>query len=386
MDVSASCVFICASATAAGFAAGLFARRRATRSAGPPPPVAQESGARFEELVASLTVGVIIVDRRGAITNLNPAASVLFGLGNKSFVGRAVIEAVPSFEIDRRVREALKGNPSRGSVELKGVPQSRMLAVTAIPLAYPSGALLIASDETQLFDLEGSRREFIGNLSHELRTPLSSVKLMVETLLDNDGDKTVRDMFLPRVHDEIDRMVQLVEDLLELARADSGWVKLRFDRIDLSTLARSIIKPFEIRAAQQNVSLSFDGESLEIESDAERIAQVVVNLVDNALRHTPAGGSVRVSVRASGTDACLIVSDTGEGIPFNDLPYIFDRFYVVERSRARTTSGTGLGLSIVKQIVEAHGGGVTVESDFGFGTTFTCRFPVASPQLAELLR
>jgi two-component system phosphate regulon sensor histidine kinase PhoR len=386
MDFAAPCVAACAFAASAGVAAGLFLRKRGETRERTALPEAVERSSSFDELLASITVGVIMVDERGWITSINPAASVIFGLGSKSFVGRAVIEAIPSFEIDRRVREALKGNPSRGTVELKSAPNSRMLAVTAIPFESPRGAMLAASDETRVHELEASRRDFIANLSHELRTPLSSVKLMVETLLENDGDRDVRAMFLPRVHDEVDRMVQLVHDLLELARADTGWMKLRRDRVDLVALARAIIVPFEIRAAQQDVHLICEGTTVTIDSDAERLAQVIVNLVDNALRHTPRGGTVRVSVRGEKQDACLVVSDTGEGIPYNDLPHIFDRFYVVERSRARAASGTGLGLSIVKQIVEAHGGDVSVESDFGFGTTFTCRFPLTTPQYAELLR
>ena len=301
-------------------------------------------------------------------------------------LGRAVIEAIPSFEIDRRVAAAVQGNPSRGPVELKGVPLSRRLSVTAVPLDDGDGALLIASDETLLHDMESSRRDFIANLSHELRTPLSSVKLMIETLIENDGDRGVRRMFLPRVNDEVDRMVRLVHDLLELARADAGWISLRREHVDLCELASSILQPFEERARQAGVQLRFEGVPAPVESDPERLAQVVVNLVDNALRHTPPGGSVTVAVRRSGQEASLVVADTGEGIPFSDLPHIFDRFYVVERSRSRAASGTGLGLSIVKQIVEAHGGSVSADSEFGLGATFTCRFPSFARVLAELPR
>jgi two-component system phosphate regulon sensor histidine kinase PhoR len=346
----------------------------------------REPDRRFDELLASIAVGVIVVDRRGMIRAFNPAAAVIFELGSRSFIGRAVIEAIPSFEIDRRVAAALKGDPSRGPVELKGVPLSRRLSVTAVPFDDDGGALLIASDETQLRDMESSRRDFIANLSHELRTPLSSVKLMIDTLIENDWDESVRRMFLPRVNDEVDRMVRLVHDLLELARADSGWMKLRRERVDLCELASSILGPFEVRAAQAGVILKFEGVPAPIESDPERLAQVVVNLVDNALRHTPPGGIVTIAVRRAGQEAALVVADTGEGIPFNDLPHIFDRFYVVERSRARAASGTGLGLSIVKQIVEAHGGSASADSEFGFGATFTCRFPLLARALAELPR
>jgi two-component system phosphate regulon sensor histidine kinase PhoR len=384
MILTAAEAIAVAFAAAGGFAAGWLVRRSEAGEprATPPPDVTLDD--RFEDLLASITVGVILVDARGQILAMNPAASVIFELGSKSFLGRAVIEAIPSFEIDRRVRAALRGNPSRGTVELKGVPRSRRLAVTVVPFENDTGAILVVSDETRLHDLEESRREFVANLSHELRTPLSSVKLMIETLVENDADPAVRAMFLPRVEAELDRMVQLVQDMLELARAEAGWLKLRRERVDLEELTRSILTRFEARAVQADVEMRFEGRRAYVDSDPERLAQVVVNLVDNALRHTPDGGIVTVAVRIDGQEARLIVEDTGEGIPFNDLPYIFDRFYVVERSRARAASGTGLGLSIVKHIVEAHGGSVSVESEFGFGATFTCRFPASVPQVAEL--
>jgi len=239
--------------------------------------------------------------------------------------------------------------------------------------------LVIASDETRLHELEQTRRDFISSVSHELRTPLSSIDLMIETILDTGGDPEALDLFLPRVKREINRMVQLVEDLLVLARAESGRLRLRREDVDLSSVAANILKTFEPRAAQLGVTLDFEGESARIDGDPDRLAQVLVNLIDNALRHTPAGGSVRIAVRQSDGAATLVVRDTGVGIPYNDLPHIFERFYVVERSRARESTGTGLGLSIVKGIVEAHGGTVRVDSEFGLGATFTCAFPRARP-------
>ncbi|MBD5653948.1 MAG: PAS domain-containing protein [Candidatus Eremiobacteraeota bacterium] len=342
----------------------------------------EPSDSRFEQLLRSLTVGIITLDGRGRVGSLNAAAATIFEFGPRAVTGRAIIEVVPSFELDRRVREALSGHPSRGRVSLNASGGPRVLTVATIPLDGSDGVLLIASDETRLHDLEQTRRDFIASVSHELRTPLSSINLMIETILDNDGDVEALDLFLPQVKREVDRMVQLVEDLLDLARAESGNLRLRRENVDLSSVAANIAKTFEPRATRLGVTLAQGGEASRIHGDPDRLAQVLVNLIDNALRHTPSGGTVAIDVRTLDGAAVLVVRDTGAGIPYNDLPHVFERFYVVERSRTREVAGTGLGLSIVKQIVEAHGGTVTADSEFGFGATFTCVFPaVRSPAL-----
>jgi len=374
-------------AGAVGVAGGFAAGRSVARTAEAPPAVVDAAAdaapdSRFEQLLRSLTVGIVTLDGRGHIDSLNAAASAIFELGAKPVIGRAIIEAIPSFELDRRVREALAGHPSRGRVPLAWPNGPRMLTVATLPLDGSSGVLVIAGDETRLHELEQARRDFISSVSHELRTPLSSINLMIETILDTRGDPEAVGMFLPRVKREVDRMVHLVEDLLDLARAESGRLRLRREDVNLGSVAANILKTFEPRAAQLGVRLRMSQDSARIDGDPDRLAQVLVNLIDNALRHTPAGGSVTVDVRPYEGGATLVVRDTGVGIPYNDLPHVFERFYVVDRSRARDSAGTGLGLSIVKQIVEAHGGTVTADSEFGLGATFTCVFPASRSTVA----
>jgi two-component system phosphate regulon sensor histidine kinase PhoR len=371
-------------AAAAGALAGYAAARIAGRRTGAPstPPesterLPTEPDSRFEQLLRSLTVGIITLDGGGHLESVNAAAATIFEFGSRPVLGRAIIEVVSSFDLDRRVRDALAGHPSRGRVSINGPNGTRVLTVATIPLDGSDGVLVIASDETRLHELEQTRRDFVSSVSHELRTPLSSINLMIETILANDGDDEALDLFLPRVKNEVDRMVQLVEDLLDLARSEWGRLRLRREDVDLASVAGNIMKTFEPRAAQLGVKLRLEGANARIDGDPDRLAQVLVNLIDNALRHTPSGGSVTISVRQSEGAALLVVRDTGVGIPFNDLPHVFDRFYVVDRSRARDAGGTGLGLSIVKQIVEAHGGTVTADSEFGLGATFTCVFPTA---------
>jgi two-component system phosphate regulon sensor histidine kinase PhoR len=361
----------------AGFVVARFALRPAAPAAAVPAEQLAVPDSRFEQLLRSLTVGIVTVDGGGHLDSVNAAAGAIFDFGSRPVLGRAIIEVVPSFDLDLRVREALAGHPSRGRISLSGPNGARVLTVATIPLDGSDGVLVIATDETRLHELEQTRRDFVSSVSHELRTPLSSINLMIETILANDEDDEALKLFLPRVKREVDRMVQLVEDLLDLARSEWGRLRLRREDVDLSSVAGNIMKTFEPRAAQLGVKLSLEGSAARIDGDPDRLAQVLVNLIDNALRHTPSGGSVTISVEQTDGAAMLVVKDTGVGIPFNDLPHVFDRFYVVDRSRARDASGTGLGLSIVKQIIEAHGGMITADSEFGLGATFRCVFPTA---------
>jgi len=338
-------------------------------------PVALPEDARFEQLLREVGVGVITLDARGRISSLNPVAAAIFEIGGKAAVGKSLIEVVPSFELDRRAREALGGRTTRGAIPINVRHGRRMLGVKALPAVGGEGAVLLANDETRLHELEQTRRDFVSSVSHELRTPLSAINLMIETILSTDMDPEALGMFLPRVKEEVDRMVQLVEDLLDLARSETGRLRLRTEELDLTNVAANILRTFEPRAAQLGVALKFEGRPARMEGDADRLAQVLVNLIDNALRHTPAGGSVTVASATDEGATTLSVSDTGVGIPFGDLPHVFERFYVVDRSRARESAGTGLGLSIVKQVVEAHGGTVSADSELGYGAKFTCVFP-----------
>ncbi len=274
---------------------------------------------------------------------------------------------------------ALAGVSSTRSVTVTALDRERTFTIAVFPISE-DGAVLVADEVTQVIALERVRRDFISNVSHELRTPLSAIKLMVETVLLSEGDTEAIKLFLPKVGHEVDRMVQLIEDLLALARSESGRLPLRLETFDLAEFAASVVQGFEQRSAALEVTLEVRPRTrVDVDADRNRLTQVLVNLVDNALRHTPAGGRITVTIDRDGADALLVVRDTGIGIPYNDLPHIFERFYVVERSRARERSGTGLGLSISKQLMEAHGGSIAAESDLGSGSTFRCRLPARSP-------
>jgi two-component system phosphate regulon sensor histidine kinase PhoR len=332
--------------------------------------------------VDALPFAAFTVNDRGRVRVFNAAACQLFDVDRSRAIGRALIEVVPSVELERMVAAALGGETRTGDVAFGVGGRARSFGVTAQP--YDDGAMAIAADRTALIAAEKMRSDFIGNVSHELRTPLSAMKLMLETVLVSDEDAEARRIFLPRVQDEVERMIRLVEDLLELARSESGIVPLRRERFDLREIATSTVNTFARRAAGLAILLRADGaQAVEVDADRGELTQVVVNLIDNALRHTPPEGSVIVDVRHDGTDAVLSVADTGPGIPFSDLPRVFERFYVVDRSRSRDHTGTGLGLAIAKHLVEAHGGSLVAESVYGKGATFTMRVPTPIPPAAD---
>ena len=359
----------------------------ASRTAQPQPEQRAPADDRFDALVRALPLGVIMLDRRLRVRFANRAAAAIFGFERSRVRGTHLIAAVPSIELEQRAQAALAGELASKPIHVSGKTVNRSYAVSVYPLAPETqgeeqsevtGVLVIAEDQTELLALERARQEFLTNVSHELRTPLASIKLMLETVTES-GDEEAATIFFPQVLGQVDRLTTLVQRLLEQARVESGDLVLQIEEIDLEDVARPIVQSFLPQAASKNVNLELRAQRPAIvEADEQRLSQVFVNLIDNALRFTPSGGAVNVVLDVEEGHAVLKVADTGMGIPYKDLPFVFERFYVADPSRTRGVSGAGLGLSIVKQIVEAHRGSVTVESTLGSGTTFTVRIPMAA--------
>ena len=340
-------------------------------------PAPRESDdARVARLVGALPFAAFTIDGKLRVRVFNAAAASLFGVDPARAVGRALIEVIPSVDLERMLAIALAGETTAGDVIFGSGGRERYIGVTAQP--YEGGAMAIASDRTTYLAVERARRDFFSDVSHELRTPLSAMKLMLETVMVSDDDTEARTLFLPQVADEVERMIRLVQDLLDLARSDAGAMPVRRERFDLTEVATSTVNSFAQRADGLGVELDLDAPvAIDVDADRGSLVQVTMNLVDNALRHTPAAGRVTVELSRDGSDALLRVRDTGIGIPFTDLGRIFERFYVVDRSRSREHGGTGLGLAIAKQLVEAQGGSLIAESVYGHGATFTVRLPAA---------
>jgi two-component system phosphate regulon sensor histidine kinase PhoR len=330
---------------------------------------------RTQRVLAAFPFAAFLIDARGIVRFVNAAAERMFDIHADRAVGQALIAVVPSVAMERQVLAAIAGETSMNDVTIGNFARERTLGITAHP--FEGGAMVVAADRTALLAIEHVRREFVANVSHELRTPLTSIKLMLETILmADDDDAEARTLFLPQVEREVERMIRLVEELLELARSESGSVKLDREIFDLTDVATSVVNTISQRAAAAGVELLLEApEEVFVDADRNRLTQVALNLLDNALRHTTQGGVVTVEVTGDDASAYLRVRDTGSGIPYQDLPHIFERFYVVDRSRTREHAGTGIGLSIARHLVEAHGGSLTVESVYGRGATFICRLP-----------
>lgn len=230
----------------------------------------------------------------------------------------------------------------------------------------------------QVGSLDQARSQFVSNASHELKTPLTTIKILVESMIyQDDMDSELRKEFLGDIDKEIDRLSSVVGDLLTLVHIDSHKLRLRREMILFAdTVKESVsrLEPLAKKRKQEIVTKIEDG--CEMFADPVKLSQVCYNIIENAIKYTPDGGKIVVFLTRSGRDAVLEIADTGVGIPPEDLPHVFDRFYRVDKARSRETGGTGLGLSIVKQIVRLHAGSVTVASELGKGTTFTVQLPV----------
>jgi len=222
------------------------------------------------------------------------------------------------------------------------------------------------------------RREFVANVSHELRTPITSIKSYTETLLDGAAeDPETTDRFLNVINSEADRMTRLVKDLLQLSRLDNEQMSWKIEKVSLKDIVKSIVNRMQLEAGRKNQKLeSFViGEIPDISADKDRIEQVMVNIINNALKYTPDNGQITVYVGKLINDVYVKVTDTGIGIPNESLDRVFERFYRVDKARSRDLGGTGLGLAIAKEIIEAHGGTINITSEAAKGTEVTVRLP-----------
>ncbi len=329
-------------------------------------------------VLATMADGVVVTDPGGRVSLLNPAARDLLEIRAQRVEGARLVELVRDNEIHQLLTRCQE-EKSRHEAEVSLIFPRRYLSAIATPLDNNGGVLLTLHDLTRMRQVETSQREFVSNVSHELRNPMASIKAMVETLESGAvNDRQVALDFLSRMRGDVDRMNGLVNDLLELSRMESGQFMIDAEPTALAPLVHAVKKQFGEMAAAQDVDLVEDlAENLPpVMVDGEKLTQVFVNLVENSLKFTPAGGKIAIRAEAGDDNVQVTLKDTGIGVAPQHLPHIFERFYKVNRSRR--DSGTGLGLSIVKQLVEAHGGQITAESREGEGCSFTFTVPRAS--------
>ena len=230
----------------------------------------------------------------------------------------------------------------------------------------------------KLENMDRKRSEFVSNASHELKTPLSSMKILIESLLYQDGvDEKIYKEFLGDINNEIDRLADVISGLLTLAKTDSETEALKIEKILLSELVNKTVNSLKPIAHEKDITLTYTvNNDLEINCDAVKVMQAVMNLIDNAIKYTEKGGHVWVTLQKSGANAAISIKDDGSGIPESDLPHLFDRFYRVDKARARGTGGSGLGLHIARTIALLHGGSIEVQSEEGVGSVFTLYLPI----------
>jgi two-component system phosphate regulon sensor histidine kinase PhoR len=337
---------------------------------------------RAGQILDALDDGVLLLDGAGRLLVANPAARSWFGLPDALRPGLPAKRVLGVPQVTALAEQAAATRaPVAGSCTLV-FPEPRTLAMRAFPLADrgPTGRIVVTvSDITQRHRLEVLRRDFVANASHELKTPVAAVRALAETLLTAlPDDPEAGRRFAERIGREAERLEVLARDLLDLSRVERGTLDV--EPVDLVGLAKEVADGYTDLAEERRVRLHTELQpQLSLRGDRAQLGLLVSNLLDNALRHTPAKGTVCVRLEAAEGRAVIQVADTGEGIPAGELSRVFERFYRVDKARARQTGGTGLGLAIVRHVAEAHGGTVRVDSELGRGSSFTVSLPLAGP-------
>ena len=335
---------------------------------------------QLRAIFRSMVEGVLVLDAEQTILFVNEAAGQLLGVPAPSAQGQKIWQVFRHHQLNEAVSTILAADePYRCDLEWGG-SERRALALQGarLPGQPHSGAVLVFHDITHLRKLETVRQDFVANVSHELKTPLAAIQATVETLLDGamqDTEHNVR--FLERVRENADRLHRLVQDLLSLGRIESSQAPLELEAIDVQSAVEACIGRHLDRAKAKDLHVVSHPPSHAVIAlaDDEALAVILDNLVDNAIKYTPGGGTITLRCFAEDRQAIVQVMDTGVGIPDKDLPRIFERFYRVDKARSRELGGTGLGLSIVKHLVHSLGASITVTSQVGQGSVFTIRIP-----------
>jgi two-component system phosphate regulon sensor histidine kinase PhoR len=340
-----------------------------------------QAKAERQTLFNSMAEGVVLLDRSGRIQLVNQSLERQFSL-NVDVRGQNLMEAFRRPEL-AELLSRLQGERDALTIEIEvGGARVRFLEVNAATVfdreGRPVGAILVLHDLTRIRQLENTRREFVANVSHELRTPLSLIKGYVETLLDGAiNDRELSGKFLQTIERHSNRLTNLIEDLLTISRLESGQITLHLKTVPLRPFAASLIAEMQSRARERGTDVVNEiPEQLHGRADPDRLEQVLVNLVENAIKYGRTNGRVTLKGRAVNGHVELCVADDGPGIPPEAQERVFERFYRVDRARSRESGGTGLGLAIVKHIVQSHGGKVWVESEAGRGAQFYFTLPV----------
>jgi len=342
----------------------------------------------LQTVLKGMAEGVLVVDDRGRIAMINDALRKLFSLSTE-VVDKTPLEFIRNAELEGAIQEAIRGreNPS---FELT-LPSfmGKIFEVNVVGI-HPSseefhkmgggmrGAIAVFHDISRLKELEKVRQDFVANVSHELRTPLTTIKGYAETLLEGALKEEVAFQFVQVIKRQSDRLTKIVEDLLALSKIELKEFLLKIEILPFPELVEDVLRYIQEAAEKKKISISVElPTSLMVRADRNYLEQILINLIDNAIKYGKEGGKITVfAVQRNQSEVEVSVSDNGIGIPKEDLPRIFERFYRVDKGRSQELGGTGLGLSIVKHLIQAHGGRVWAESQLGEGSTFYFTLPL----------
>ena len=351
----------------------------------------------LDTILSSMAEGVLAIDNKGRIVSMNPAAAQLLGIDPLQAQNRHMEEVIRNVDLQEYVRQTLAGVPSAETDIFLPINGGRSFSLHGAGLTDArgrrSGAVVVLNDMTRIHRLEAVRRDFVANVSHELKTPVTSIQGFVEALMEGSVKDPVQiERYLSIVAKHASRLNGIIDDLLTLSRLEEAGEgsqtrqdafgvpaqrALNFDIGPVKPVIEEAIYLSSIKADEKRMTIDLAcADDVEARINPPLLEQAVANLLDNAIKYSPEGSHIRVEVHKDSTQVSISVADEGCGIPPEHLPRIFERFYVVDKSRSRKLGGTGLGLAIVKHIAQAHGGRVTVESLPGKGGTFTIRLPV----------
>jgi two-component system phosphate regulon sensor histidine kinase PhoR len=348
-----------------------------------------EDQRRTEAMLHSINDGVIAINNEAKIILVNSAAERILSLPSfKHTEGRHVKEVIRNPDLANILLKSLNARTEMEEEIKSGPPEKIILEIeTSLIETSPGerlGIIAIIRDVTALRELEQAKSDFVSTVSHELRTPLTSIKAYTATLRrrDVEFDENTRQEFLQVVEEETDRLTRLVSDILDVSRIESGRLELKRRDFDLSKLIQITINKLQSQASNHNIELVAPPDIGPVNADPDKIEQVMMNLLENAVKYSPSGGDITVTLTARQRRLECSIKDSGVGIPEEHLPHIFEKFHRVDNRATREIYGTGLGLYVSKSIVEAHGGTIIAESEPGNGSTFRFTLPL-SPQPAQ---
>ena len=342
----------------------------------------EESEKQLNSIMSNLVSGVVLIDDKGRVDLTNHATERFLSKHTSNITGREYSYVFGPLGIDHLIETVIEDNVKRHDEAHIYFPEERILDVHIAPYYsqgwHQRGAIIVMHDITNIRRLEKMRSEFVANVSHELKTPITSVKGFAETLLSGDvPDKETADQFLRIIYDESERLNRLITDLLELSKIEKQAMPLKITDVNVNQIINNSTQTISKFARDKNITLHLPeiDEAVHVEADKDRLGQIVLNLVANAVNYTADNGAIFINVEERTSKVVISVRDTGMGIPAESLDRLFERFYRVDQARSRHSGGTGLGLAIVKHLVESHGGNIFVKSKEGIGSTFTVELP-----------